>query len=76
MAAQRHELARVGWSRHGDFMRTQLQETGRIRLSFITLADLWAVVDDLGIDPEEVGFYRGYAVVGDAWKDIPAEAAS
>jgi hypothetical protein len=58
------------WQAHGDLIRTQLQETGRVRLSFIMLADLWAAVSDLGIDPTEVGFYAGYAVVGDAWTGI------
>lgn len=57
---------RVSWEQHGDLMRTQLQETGRIRLYFITLADLWAVVDDLGIDPARVHFREGYAEVRDA----------
>lgn len=56
---------RVSWEQHGDLMRTQLQETGRLRLYFITLADLWAVVDDLGIDPTRVHFREGYAEVRD-----------
>jgi hypothetical protein len=56
---------RVSWEAHGDLMRTQLQERGRIRLYFITLADLRSVVDDLGIDPERVHFRDGYAVVRD-----------
>ena len=61
------------WQGHGDLIRTQLQETGRVRLSFITLADLWTAVDDLGIDPTEVGFYGGYATVGDSWKSIDSK---
>lgn len=53
------------WERHSDLLRTQLQETGEIRLSFITLGDLAAAVSDLGIDPTAVYFINGYARVCD-----------
>jgi hypothetical protein len=51
------------WERNSDLLRTQLQETGIIRLSFLTLLDLTSVVSDLGIDPAHVEFKNGYAVV-------------
>lgn len=66
MSENRNAATPLSWEGHGDLMRTQLQETGRIRLYYITLADLWAVVDNLGIDPGEVIFRDGYAVVRDA----------
>ena len=53
----------VSWERHGDLIRTQIQETGRVRLSFLTLHDLAAAFNDLGIDPATVKFRDGYAVV-------------
>lgn len=56
---------RVGWDQYEDMMRTQIQETGRIRLTFLRLDDLWKAINDLGIAPEEVRFVEGYAVVSD-----------
>jgi hypothetical protein len=58
-------MRRLGWHRYEDAMRTQIQEAGRIRLTFIRLDDLWNAINDLGIDPEEVRFLEGYAVVSD-----------
>lgn len=67
---------RLDWQRHGDLIRTQLQETGRVRLSFLRLADLDQVVSDLGIDPDEVRFLGGYAVVGhEAYLRLRSELA-
>lgn len=51
------------WKRHDDLIRTQLQETGQVRVAFLTLADLFAACDDLGIDPRSVEFVGGYARV-------------
>lgn len=59
------EQPRVDWERHGDILRTHLQEMGRVRLYFLTLRDLAAAVIDLGIDPADVIFRDGYAVVQD-----------
>lgn len=53
------------WDRHSDLIRTQIQETGEVRLSFLTLLDLASAVSDLGIDPAKVEFANGYARVRD-----------
>lgn len=56
-------MRRVSWEQHGDMMRTQLQETGRIRIAFISLFDLYSACEDLGISPRDVRFENGYAIV-------------
>lgn len=53
------------WAGHGDLIRTQIQETGRVRLAFLTLLDVVSAMNDLGIEPGRVEFINGYAVVRD-----------
>jgi hypothetical protein len=51
------------WEHHADLIRTQIQETGRVRIAFLTLADLVGAMNDLGISLHEVEFKDGWAVV-------------
>lgn len=63
----------VDWTKHGDMIRTTLQETGQVRLAFLSLSDLVSAVLDLGIDPATVKFNDGYAKV-DKRKESVASA--
>lgn len=56
-------MRRVSWEQHRDMILTQLQETGRIRIAFISLFDLYSACEALGINPRDVRFEDGYAIV-------------
>lgn len=59
----KYPYPRVNWDQYGDMLRTRIQEEGSVRLTFISLYDLYSAIDDLGIDPRSVWFKDGYAIV-------------
>lgn len=56
---------RIDWDDHADLIRSQIQETGKVRLTFLTLYDLTSAINDLGINSKTVRFKDDYAFVED-----------
>ena len=56
---------RVNWDKYGDMLRNKIQTDGKVRIAFLSLHDLYTAMNDLGIDPKEVWFKDGYAIVRD-----------
>lgn len=56
---------RIDWDNHADLIRSQIQETGKVRLTFLTLYDLTSAINDLGINSKTVRFKDDYAFVED-----------
>lgn len=61
----KYPYPRVNWDQYGDMLRTRIQEEGSVRLTFISLYDLYSAIDDLGINSKTVRFKDDYAFVED-----------
>jgi len=46
-------------SRNLDRQKTKFQETGELWIGGMTLAEVWEVITDLGVDPRATIFSRG-----------------